>query len=40
MELPGSNTEKFLIFSQKKVFIIFLEMEPCTFHGTLPKLDK
>ena len=32
MELFGSNIKKILIFSQKnKAFLIFLEMEPCTF---------
>ena len=27
MELSGSNTKKFLIFSQKKAFLIFWETE-------------
>ena len=29
-ELSSSNIKKILIFSQKKAFLIFLEMEPCT----------
>ena len=29
MELTSSNIKKFLIFSQKKAFLIFLEMKPC-----------
>ena len=37
MELSGPNIEKILIFSQKKAFFIFLEMEPGTFE---PKLEK
>ena len=36
MELSDSKMKKILIFSQKKVFIIFLEMEPYTFQ---PKLE-
>ena len=35
MELSSSNIKKILIFSQKKAFHIFPEMEPCTFQ---PKL--
>ena len=31
MELSDSKIKKFLIFSQKKAFLMFLEMEPCTF---------
>ena len=30
MELSDLKIEKFLIFSQKKAFLIFREMEPCT----------
>ena len=37
MELSSSNIKKILIFSQKKVFLIFPKMEPCTFQ---PKLEK
>ena len=37
MELSGSKIKKFLVFSQKKAFLIFLEIEPCTFQ---PKLEK
>ena len=37
MELSCSNSKKILIFSLKKAFLIFLEMEPCTFQ---PKLEK
>ena len=35
--ISDSKIEKFLIFSQKKSVLIFLEMEPCTFQ---PKLEK
>ena len=31
MELTRSNIKTILIFSQKKAFLIFLEMEPGTF---------
>ena len=37
MELSNSKIKIFIIFSQKKAFLIFLEMEPCTFQ---PKLQK
>ena len=37
MELCSSNTKKFLIFSQKKAFLKFLEMKPCTFQSKLEK---
>ena len=37
MELSDSKIKKYLIFSQKKAFLIFPEMEPCTFQ---PKLKK
>ena len=37
MELFSSNFKKILIFSQKKAFFIFLEMEPCTFPTKLEK---
>ena len=36
MELCSSNIKKILIF-QNKAFLIFLEMEPCTFQ---PKLKE
>ena len=36
MELSDSKMKNILIFSQKKVFIIFLEMEPYTFQ---PKFE-
>ena len=32
LELSSSNIKKFLKASQKKAFLIFPEMEPCTFH--------
>ena len=35
--MENGNPEKFLIFSQKKVFFIFLDMKPRTFQ---PKLEK
>ena len=38
MELSNSRIKKFLIFSQKKAFHIFPEMEPCTFWTQAPKL--
>ena len=31
MELPCSNIEKILTFSQKKVLLLFPKAEPCTF---------
>ena len=31
MEFSNSKIKEFLIFSQKKAFLIFPEMEPCTF---------
>ena len=31
MELSSSNIKKTLIISQKKAFLIFPEMKPCTF---------
>ena len=31
MELFDSKIKKILTFSQKKAFLIFPEMEPCTF---------
>ena len=37
MEFSSSNITKILIFSQKKAFLIFLEMEPYTFQ---PKIKK
>ena len=37
MELSDSKIRKCLIFSQKRAFLIFLEMEPSTFE---PKLKK
>ena len=36
MKLSGSNIKKILIFSQKKAFLIFPKIEPCTFQ---PKLE-
>ena len=35
MELSSSNIKNTIIFPQKKAFIKYLEMEPCTFQ---PKL--
>ena len=37
MDLSSSNIKKIYIFSQKKAFLLFPEMEPCTFR---PKLEK
>ena len=37
MELSRCNIKKILIFSQKKTFLIFLEMEPRTFYLKLEK---
>ena len=37
MELCSSNIKKNLIFSQKKAFLIFPEMEPYTFQSKLEK---
>ena len=37
MELSTSNIKKILIFSKKKAFLMFPEMEPCTFQ---PKIEK
>ena len=37
MELSSSNIKKILIFSHKKAFLIFPEMEPCTFQPRLKK---
>ena len=31
MEISESKIKEFLIFSQKKAFLIFPEMEPCIF---------
>ena len=31
MELSSPNIKKILIFSQKKAFLIFPQMKPCTF---------
>ena len=36
----GNNIEKILIFSQKKAFLIFPDMEPCPFQPKLEKLKK
>ena len=36
MELSNPNIKKIIIFSQKKPFLIFPEMEPCT---SQPKLE-
>ena len=36
MELSSSNTTKIVTFSQKKAFVIYPEMESCTFQ---PKLQ-
>ena len=38
MELSNSKIKKVLIFSQKKSFLIFPEMEPCTFQLKLEKI--
>ena len=35
MELSDSKVEKFPIFSQKKAFLIFQGIEPCTFQRRL-----
>ena len=40
MELSISNIENVFIFSQKKAFLIFREMEPCTFQPKLEKMKK
>ena len=40
MKLSNSNIKKILIFSQKKAFLIFPEMEPCTFQSKLEKEEK
>ena len=37
MELSSPNINKILIFSKKKAFLIYPEMEPCTFQ---PRLEK
>ena len=37
MELCDSKIKKIFIFSQKEAFLIFLEMEPCTFQPMLKK---
>ena len=37
MELSDSKIKKHFMFSQKKAFLIFLGVEPCTFQ---PKLEK
>ena len=37
LNISSSNNKKILIFSQKKDFLIFPEMESCTFK---PKLEK
>ena len=37
MELSNSNIKKLIVFSQKKAFFIFPEMESCSFQ---PKLKK
>ena len=37
MELSESKIKKFLIFSQKKAFLIYPGIEPCSFQ---PKLEK
>ena len=37
MKLSSSNIKTILIFPQKKAFLIFPEMEPCTFQ---PKTEK
>ena len=40
MQLSSSNIKITLIFSQKRAFLIFPEMEPCTFHPKLKKQEK
>ena len=40
MKLSSFTINKILIFSQKKAFLIFPEMEPCTFQPKLKKLKK
>ena len=40
MEFSSSNIKKILIFSQKKAFLIFPEMKPCTFQRKLEKSKK
>ena len=37
MEFSDSKTKEFLIFSQKKAFLVFLEIEACTFQSKLVK---
>ena len=40
MELSSSNIEKIIVFSQKKAFLKFPEMEHGTFHCKLKKKKK
>ena len=40
MELSSSNIKKIPTFSQKKVFLVFPEMEPCTFQPKFEKIKK
>lgn len=40
MELSHYEIKKILIFSQKKAFLIFPEMEPCNFRSKLEKIKK
>ena len=37
MEFSNSNIKKMLMFSQKKAFLIFPEMKPCTFKTGLER---
>ena len=40
MELSNCNIKKFLIFYQKKAFLIFPGIEPCTFSSQAQKIEK
>ena len=40
IELPNSNIKKLIVFSQKKAFFIFPEMESCSFQPKLKKKKK
>ena len=40
MEISDPKIKKFLIFSQKKAFLIFPEAEPCTFQAQARKVKE
>ena len=40
MELSNCNIKKFLIFHQKKAFLIFPGIEPCAFSSQAQKIEK